>query len=392
MSSAILTLNVGSSSVKARLFDAGQVNHSSEAIGVAHISGIGGEAAALHFEGPPEQRISKTLPKTDRSEALALALKLFEGAFKSMEIICASHRVVHGGQKFSEPVILDDAALSEIESLAPLAPGHQPFNVAGVHAVSKKLPGIPQIASFDTAFHRTQSAIAQQYALPREIRDTGVIRYGFHGLSYAYIASVAGDVLGRRPGRKLIVAHLGSGASMCAIEDGRSVATTMGFTALDGLPMSTRCGDLDPGAVLHLIGERRMPIAELSTILNQQSGLLGLSGVSGDMRDLLRSDNPAASQAIDYFILRCVQQIGSLAAAMEGLDALIFTAGIGENSPEIRERIVNKLSWLGVELDQEANQTGKPHISTPLSRLSAWVIPTNEELMLAINAFSLLQQ
>jgi acetate kinase len=273
--------------------------------------------------------------------------------------------------------------VSKLEKLTPLAPLHQPHNLAPIRILAHLRPDLPQVACFDTAFHRAQAEVAQAYALPAAITARGVRRYGFHGLSYEYIARVLPDFAPQAGAGATVVAHLGNGSSMCAIMAGRSVASTMGFTAVDGLPMGTRSGNLDPGVVLYLMDELKMDARAIENLIYKQSGLLGVSGVSSDMRALLASDDARARFAVDLFIYRIGRELGSLAAAMHGLDGLVFTAGIGEHAPLIRERVCREASWLGVELDPAANAAGGPRISTPASKVSAWVIPTNEELMIA---------
>ena len=288
--------------------------------------------------------------------------------------------------KFAAPVFIDAETLAELEALVPLAPLHQPHNVAAIKAVAQMTPTLPQVACFDTAFHRVQPAVAQAFALPRRYAEEGVCRYGFHGLSYEYIASVLPRIDPRAANGRTVVAHLGNGASMCAMASGKSVATTMSFTALDGLIMGTRCGAIDPGVLLYLIDRHGMNARALEQLLYEQSGLLGVSGVSSDMRALLASSDSCAAEALDLFVYRINRELGSLAAALGGLDALVFTGGIGENAASIRARVCRDASWLGLELDEEANAKGGPCISRMGSRVTAWVIPTNEELMIALHA------
>ncbi|HEY4353388.1 MAG TPA: acetate/propionate family kinase, partial [Paraburkholderia sp.] len=273
--------------------------------------------------------------------------------------------------------------VDELDKLTPLAPLHQPHNLKPIRIIAATHPHLPQVACFDTAFHRSQTELAQAFALPESITSRGVRRYGFHGLSYEYIAQALPEFSPRAAHGRTIVAHLGNGASLCAIENGRSVASTMGFTAVDGLPMGTRCGSLDPGVLLYLLEELKMDTHAIEDLIYKQSGLLGVSGISGDMRKLLESDAPRARFAIDLYAYRIGREIGSLAAALQGLDALVFTAGIGENSAEIRQRAARHAAWLGVELDEAANQAGGPRISTPSSKVEVWTIPTDEELMIA---------
>jgi acetate kinase len=298
-------------------------------------------------------------------------------------IAAVGHRIVHGGTRFSAPVRIDAAVVAELEALIPLAPLHQPHNLAAVRAVAQVAPALAQVACFDTAFHQTQPAVAQAFALPRRFGDEGIRRYGFHGLSYEYIASVLASEDRKVAQGRTIVAHLGSGASLCAMQDGRSVATTMGFTALDGLVMGTRCGAIDPGVLLYLLDRRGMAIDAVQRLLYEECGLLGVSGVSSDMRVLLASAEKGAADAVNLFVYRISREIGSLAAALGGVDALVFTGGIGENAPVIRRRVCHDARWLGVELDEIANAAPGRRISTPGSRVSAWVVPTNEEAMIA---------
>jgi acetate kinase len=313
-----------------------------------------------------------------------------DGALGDHRITAVGHRVVHGGTGHDGPCVIDAATLDELEALCPLAPLQQPHNIAAIKAVTRAAPELTQVACFDTAFHSTQPAVAQRYGLPRRYEEEGVRRYGFHGLSYEYVAWLLSS--GRFPAtaRRTIVAHLGNGASMCAIERGRSVATTMGFTSLDGLVMGTRCGAIDPGVLLYLLGHHGMTRDALQRLLYEESGLLGVSGISGDMRELLASAHPHAAEAVDLFVYRVRRELGSLAAALGGLDALVFTGGIGERAAEIRLRICREAGWLGVRLDPEANARGGPSISRSGSGVSVWVIPTNEELMIAMHTRRLL--
>jgi acetate kinase len=304
-------------------------------------------------------------------------------SYRGAKVLAVGHRVVHGGARYAGPTRVTREVLDDLRKLIPLAPLHQPHNLAAIEAVSDRLPEVPQVACFDTSFHRGQPAVAELVPLPAEIRQGGVQRYGFHGLSYEYIASILPDVAPEIAGGRVIVAHLGSGASLCALEAGRSVDSTLGFTALDGLCMGTRPGALDPGVVLYLFQVLGMTPAQVESLLYKKSGLLGISGVSNDMRDLLSSEVPEARLAVDYFVYRAAKDIGALAAVLRGVDGLVFTAGIGERSVEIRRRISEASAWLGLELDDEANASGQTRISKAGSRVSAWVIPTNEELMIA---------
>ena len=322
--------------------------------------------------------------------ALEHLVAFLRDKLKQHRLVGVGHRVVHGGLEYTKPVRVDANVIAALEKYIPLAPLHQPHNLAPIRALLERLPQLPQVACFDTAFHRAQPRVAQAFALPKSITDRGVIRYGFHGLSYEYIASIVAKYDARAATGKLVVLHLGNGSSMCAIEAGRSVASTMGFTAADGLPMGTRCGNLDPGVVLYLIDELKMDARAIEKLIYQQSGLLGVSGISSDMRTLQDSSDPNAKAAIDLYVYRIGRELGSLAAALGGLDAIVFTAGIGENSRSLRERVCRDASWLGVELDGDANAHNATRISTGASRVSAWVIPTNEELMIARHTAKLL--
>ncbi|HEY6360706.1 MAG TPA: acetate/propionate family kinase [Vicinamibacterales bacterium] len=312
------------------------------------------------------------------------------GVLAGHRIVAVGHRVVHGGTRFAGPALVDAATIAELEALIPLAPLHQPHNVAAITAVARMAPAVAQVACFDTAFHRTLPAVAQAFGLPRRYADEGVRRYGFHGLSYEFVASVLAASDRRAAAGRTVVAHLGNGASMCALNGGRSVATTMGFTALDGLMMGTRCGAIDPGVLLYLLDRHGVTGDALQRLLYEQSGLLGVSGLSGDMRVLLGSSEPGAAEAVDLFVYRIGRELGSLAAALGGLDALVFTGGIGERAAVIRARVCRDAGWLGMELDEVANATNGPRISTTGSRVSVWVIPANEELMIARHTRALL--
>jgi acetate kinase len=297
--------------------------------------------------------------------------------------IAVGHRIAHGGPAYASPLKVDETVLAALERLVPLAPLHQPHNIGPIRSIQARFPGTPQVACFDTAFHRGHAEVADRYALPEALYQEGVRRYGFHGLSYEYIARTLPRVAPEVAQGAVVVAHLGSGASMCALRAGRSVDSTMGFTALDGLPMGTRCGQLDPGVVLYLLAQKGWSAKEVESLLYRDAGLRGLSGISNDVRDLLASDAPGARLALDYLVYRIGRELGSLAAALGGIDALVLTAGIGENSPEIRARICAGAGWLGIRLDEAANRAGGPRISAADSRVSVWVIPTDEERMIA---------
>ncbi|HZW75442.1 MAG TPA: acetate/propionate family kinase [Caldimonas sp.] len=322
--------------------------------------------------------------------ALAHLVEFVRGHGEGARLIGVGHRVVHGGLDYAEPVRVDETVLASLDKYVPLAPLHQPHNLAAIRALAARAPELPQVACFDTAFHRSNPELAQMFALPHALHEAGVRRYGFHGLSYEYIASTLPAIDAKAAAGRTIVLHLGNGASMCALSGGRSIASTMGFTAVDGLPMGTRTGSLDPGVVLYLIDERGMDARAVERLLYQESGLLGVSGIASDMRTLLASDSPRARLAIDLFVYRIGRELGSLAAALGGIDAIVFTAGVGENSAEIRARVCGAARWLGVELDDAANSRGGPRISTEASRVAAWTIPTNEELMIARHTEALL--
>jgi acetate kinase len=310
-------------------------------------------------------------------------------------VVAVGHRIVHGGVQYSQPQMLDDGVLRELDKLVPLAPLHLPHNLAPVRAVARLAPDVPQVGCFDTAFHAGQPAVAQAFALPAHITERGVRRYGFHGLSYEYIASRLPQADASLAGAKVVAAHLGNGASMCAMWSGRSVASSMGFTAVDGLPMGTRCGALDPGVVLYLIDELGMDVAAVQKLLYQESGLLGVSGISADMRTLEQSDDPRARAAIALMVYRIGRELGSLAAALGGLDALVFSGGIGENSVAMREAVCRDAAWLGVKIDTAANQAnprGVARISSAESKVAVWVVPANEELMIARHTLSMVER
>ena len=313
------------------------------------------------------------------------------GVMAGHTIVSAGHRVVHGGTVFTEPVLIDDSVIEALEKLVPLAPLHQPYNIAAIKAVRKREPGLPQAACFDTSFHRTQPHLQRTYAIPRIYTEEGVKRYGFHGLSYEYITSVMPAYDGTLASGRVVIAHLGNGASMCAVKDGRSVATTMGFTAVCGLPMGTRSGTIDPGILIYMMDRYGMDARDVEDLIYHRSGLLGVSGISSDMRTLLASPDPRAKEAVELFIYRIGRELGSLAAALGGIDGIVFTGGIGENAALIREKVCIDAGWLGVDLDKDANDGGEPRISNEGSRVSAWVIPTNEELIIASHTRRILE-
>ncbi len=381
---AVAVINAGSSSIKFSLFTAANGELTLVARGQAEglftsprfvARGPGGEAIAEKSWGDEVQ--------LGHGGALDHLVEFLRAQFPEHRLVAVGHRVVHGGLEYSKPVRVDATILAALEKFIPLAPLHQPHNIAPIRALLERAPTLPQVACFDTAFHRGQPPVAQAFALPKAITDRGVRRYGFHGLSYEYIAQALPRYDMRAASGRTVVLHLGNGASMCAIAGGRSVASTMGFTAVDGLPMGTRCGALDPGVMLYLMDELGMDTRAIEKLIYLQSGLLGVSGISSDMRTLEASADPAAKTAIDLFVYRIGRELGSLAAALGGLDAIVFTAGIGENSRSLRERVCRDAAWLGVELDAAANEGDGPRISSAASGVSAWVIPTNEELMIA---------
>lgn len=399
-----LIINSGSSSLKFALFSApeaqnddlaslelryrGQVAElASDDDSTPEVSLENGQGEAIKVSGDTQ------LPKsTAHQDALSWLLDWIEEQPDLEELDVVGHRVVHGGHKFHTPVVLDEAKINELDDLSPLAPLHQPYCLEPVKRLAELRPELTQVACFDTAFHTTQPRVAQQFALPRKLTDKGLIRYGFHGLSYDYINRVLPDHLDDEPAARVVVAHLGNGASLCAIENGRSVASTMGFTALEGLPMGTRCGSLDAGLVLHLLSEEDMSVDEVSELLYKRSGLLGVSGISSDMRELLASDAQEAREAIELYVYRIVREIGSLTAAMGGLDQLVFSAGIGEHAAPVREAVCQQCEWLGLILDDDANRRHARRIASRKSRVGAWVIPTDEERMIAWHASRLIRE
>jgi acetate kinase len=384
-----LVLNAGSSSLKFCVFQrpAGESWHLAAR---GQIEGIGTSPRLSAKDADGESLANQDVAARDGKEALDALAGWLRSNYGGSRVLGVGHRVVHGGSRFKGPTILNADVMQELYKLVPLAPLHQPYNLAAIEAVFERLPGIPQVACFDTSFHRGQPAVAELVPFPLELRQQGLQRYGFHGLSYEYIASVLPQVAPEIARGRVIVAHLGSGASLCALKDGKSVDSTLGFTALDGLCMGTRPGSIDPGVVLHLFQGLNLSGKEVETLLYKKSGLLGISGISNDMRDLLGRSEPAARLAVDYFIYRAAKEIGALTAVLGGIDALVFTAGIGENSPEIRRRICEASAWLGIEVDEAANSERRPKISTARSKISVWVIPTNEELMIARHTGALL--
>jgi acetate kinase len=387
----MLVLNAGSSSVKFAVFP-GHVRPSRQGlICDGECDGIGHRVHFTAKDSAGAFLVDEYLPDgISHEDVLAGILDWLEGRFRGDRLVAAGHRVVHGGSIYVAPVRIDASVTAELRRLIPLAPLHEAHNLAAIAAFAKLHPALPQIACFDTAFHHTQTGIATAFGLPRQITAEGVRRYGFHGLSYEYIASVLPDIIGSTEAEgRVVVAHLGSGASMCAMLQRKSVATTMSFTPLDGLVMGSRCGSLDPGVILYLIQEKGMTAQAVSDLLYHSSGLLGVSGVSDDMRTLLASDDPDAADAVGLFVYRIGRELGSLAAALCGLDALVFTGGIGEHAPEIRRRVCEQAEWLGVHIDDTANAASVSRISANSSKASAWVIPTDEDLMIARHTWRL---
>lgn len=390
MPAAVLVVNAGSSSIKFAAYTGG--GEEPELAFKGQLEGIGsdpgfsarnaaGETVDQHDEWPRGSSL-------DHVGAIDFILRRLRQRWPELEIAAAGHRVVHGGLAYDRPVLVDEGMMRALAEFVPLAPLHQPHNLAGIRAVAAVAPRLPQVACFDTAFHRGKPLVAEIFALPRAMTEAGIHRYGFHGLSYEYIARRLPRVL--PSARRVVVAHLGNGASMCAIKDGRSVDSTMGFTAVDGLPMGTRSGALDPGVVLYLLQERGYDAAALERLLYKVSGLLGISGVSNDMRDLLASSDPRAGEAVDVFCYHIAKNLGALAMALGGLDALVFTAGIGEHAAPVRARVCEAAAWIGIELDRDANAGNGPRITTPSSAVPAFVIPTDEERMIAIHTRDLI--
>jgi acetate kinase len=387
----ILTLNAGSSSIKFALFEA------TPELGECMRGQVEGLGAAPRLQAvrPGEPAIDRVLDEAlvrDHASALAVILEFLHDALGGIAVAAVGHRIVHGGIDFSESVVLDQNKIAYLESLNALAPLHQPANLSGVAAAHAAFPDALQVGNFDTAFHRAHPWVNDVYALPRELYAEGIRRYGFHGLSYEYVVDHLRQVEPMQGLERLVVAHLGNGASMCAIRDGRSVGSSMGFTALDGLPMGTRCGQLDPGVVLYLIEHKGMSVRQIEDMLYRRSGLKGLSGLSHDMRQLEAAGTPEAMQAIEYFVARTRRELGAMTAILSGLDALVFCGGIGENAWRIREQICQGFEWLGLELDRDRNQAGDTVVSSDRSRVRVLVVRTDEEIMIARHTARLLAQ
>jgi acetate kinase len=379
-------INAGSSSLKFSFYEG------ERRILGGQVDGIGARPSAS-ATGPEGEKIMPpdlgAKPPSVPSEVLPAILPWARERLGNRQLAAAGHRVVHGGLRYSRPARVTAELLAELEALVPLAPLHEPYNLAPIKLAMTLNPGLPQVACFDTAFHRTAPEVDQAFALPYSFFEEGIRRYGFHGLSYEYIASVLPERAPEIANGRVVVAHLGNGCSACAMRDRVSIATTMGFTALDGLPMGTRCGELDAGVVLYLLQQKGMSPDELVDLLYKRSGMLGLSGISSDFRELLASDNPRARFAVELFCNRVARHIASLAAALGGLDGLVFTAGVGQNAAPVRSAICRACAWLGLELDEAANREPKGRISTPTSRVAAYVIKTDENLMIARHARAL---
>jgi acetate kinase len=380
MAGVVGVVNAGSSSLKFSLFDGDHCFLDGQVDGIGVRQGFRAKDAAGAAVAGPD--LSWPAPKSP-AEALMALLPWLRERLEGRPLAGLGHRVVHGGAKYERPERVTPALLEELGRLSPLAPLHQPHNLAPIRTALEKAPGLPQVACFDTAFHHTMPAVVQAYAIPSALARKGIRRYGFHGLSYEYIASALPKAAPGIAEGRVVVAHLGNGASLCGLRAGRSIATTMGFSALDGLPMGTRCGELDPAVVLHLLNQEGMTASEVEDLLYRRSGMLGLSGISSDFRELLASREPAARFAIEVFIHRVARGIGSLAAALGGLDGLVFTAGVGENAAPVRAMVCEACAWLGIELDPEANASHAGRITTAGSRIPAHVVPTNENLMIA---------
>lgn len=382
-SDAVLTLNCGSSSIKFAVLERG-----GSRLLRGRIENLGSEPHLQAWSADGDLVVEKKCKTGTHESFFRQILSLADNHLEGRQLSAVGHRVVHGGDAFTAPCRLTEPVRKALKKLEELAPLHQPHNLAAIDAVSRIRPGLPQIACFDTAFHQTMSATARRFGLPLALERAGLRRYGFHGLSYEFIAGRLRELAPEVASRRVLVAHLGSGASMCALHNGQSADTSMGFSALDGLVMGTRCGALDPGALLYLM-RQGMNVSALENMLYSQAGMLGVSGLSADMRVLLASKSVEASDAVDLFVFRAAREAAALISSMGGLDGIVFTAGIGENSPEIRQRICERLTWLGLALDPAANRENRPEIQASSSRVRVWVLPTDEELTIARHTFSL---
>jgi acetate kinase len=389
----ILTLNAGSSSIKFGVYRVG--GEEPELVAKGQVEGIGTHphfvAKAANGRLLSEAYWEPVGAGSGHAIAFRKIWSWLNDSFGDDQMLAVGHRIAHGGAAYPEPVVIDDDVIAELNRLVPLVPLHQPHNLAAVNAVLKSHPDLPQVACFDTAFHCNRPTVSDCFALPYQLYEKGIRRYGFHGLSYEFIAQRLQQVAPDIADGRVVVAHLGSGCSMCGLKDGRSIETTMSFSALDGVPMGTRCGTLDPGVLLYLMQSEQMDAGDLEQLLYKRSGLLGLSGISNDMRELAGSKAPRAGLAIDYFVYRVGQHLGALCAALGGIDALVFTAGIGENDSRLRQRVCEDAAWLGIEIDDRANRDAEAKISTAASRASVWVIPTDEEIMIARHTHRLVE-
>jgi len=390
MAERIAVINAGSSSIKFALFE----GEEEQLLFRGQIENIG-VAPKLTAEDPDGKKVVENewqAAELDHGKATRVILETAIELLGGKHVAGVGHRVVHGGTRFTEPTLVTRNVIASLKELCPLAPLHQPHNLAAIEAIQSAAPHIPQVACFDTAFHQSQPHIAQAFALPRELTEGGIRRYGFHGLSYEFVSSRLRTVAPEYADKKIIIAHLGNGASICAIHKGRSVATTMGFTAVEGLVMGTRCGTLDPGVLIYLMDERGLDARGLESLVYKKSGLLGVSGISSDMRTLRQSDDPKAREAIDLFVYRIVREIGSLAAALGGIDGLVFTGGIGQRDILTRREVIAGCTWLGASIDEDANSAGEARIDDDYSKFPIWVLPTDEERVIARHTAALLER
>jgi acetate kinase len=392
MTRHVVTLNAGSSSIKFALFEAKGDSLSAVAIGLVEMKGSQRQIVVHDGSGKSIHEAEWEDGSPFHKDALDRILAWRRATFPDAQVEAAGHRVVHGGLRYTEPVLITDAVLAYVQTLVPLAPLHQPHNIAGILAAREAWPHVQQVACFDTSFHRNHPFVDDVFALPMRYYDEGVRRYGFHGISYEYITGRLRQVAPLYAAGRVVIAHLGNGASMCATRDGQSVASSMGFTALDGLPMGTRCGQLDPGVVLYLLQEKKMSADEIQDLLYKESGLKGMSGISNDMRELEASDTKEAHQAIEYFVFRLRRELGGLAAVLKGIDAIVFCGGIGEHAWHVRQRVLEGMEWIGVEMDRLANRNSAQVISTERSRVRVFVIPTDEEAMIARHTLDVLDR
>jgi acetate kinase len=391
MKKYLVVINAGSSSIKFAIYQKDALSEQLVADASGQIEGIGSQPSFTVKSSKGLVLLERKLTINEAHDHMGAITRIRDWLREYLAnetLLAVGHRVVHGGQHYSAPVLIDASILVELEKLVPLAPLHQPQNLLIIRALLETMPELPQVVCFDTAFHRTQPNAAQYFAIPRRFIDEGIRHYGFHGLSYEYIASTLPMLEPTLPDARIIVAHLGSGASLCAMDKGCSIATTMSFSPLDGLVMSTRCGNIDPGLLLYLMDRHGVDARALEQLLYYESGLLGISGISSDMRTLHDSDDPHAQEAIELFVYRVGREIGSLAAALGGLDALVFTGGIGEHSAEIRKKVCRQAAWLGLELDDSANEATSTCISRLDSKVSVWIVPTDENLMIAKHTLS----